>query len=85
MAETQTRWTVENVIVSLYQKSATDKYRPPSKGGNTRAWHTHSLTINRERDSFRALGARQWVYSGDTVSMRRHAKISKDYQRDDYH
>jgi hypothetical protein len=46
-----------------------DKHRPPSKGGNTRAWHLHVLTIDRETYSFLALGARKWVFVGDTVSF----------------
>jgi hypothetical protein len=60
---------IRDATVTLYQKVLTDKYRPPSKGGNARAWHTHILTIKGERYSFQALGARQWVFVGDTVSF----------------
>jgi hypothetical protein len=57
------------IAVDSYQTYLQDKYRPPSRGGNTRAWHQHVITIGGERFSFRALGARKWVYSGDSVSF----------------
>lgn len=60
---------IENAIVDLYRCFLMDKYRPPSRGGNTRAWHQHALTIDGERFTFLALGARKWVYSRDTVSF----------------
>jgi hypothetical protein len=46
-----------------------DKHRPPSKGGNTRAWHRHALTVNGEWYSFFALGQKRWAFKGDTVSF----------------
>ena len=60
---------VERATVQNYRTVLTDKYRPPSKGGNTRAWHRHSLTINDESYSFWALGAKRWVYASDTVTF----------------
>ena len=60
---------VENATIEAYSSALVDKYRPPSKGGNTRAWHVHFLTIGGERYSFRALGTRQWVFAKDTVSF----------------
>lgn len=52
-----------------YQTFLKDKYRPPSQGGNTRAWHQHVLTIDGEKYSFLALGAQKWVFANDTVSF----------------
>ena len=60
---------IEDASVESYGAYLKDKYRPPSKGGNTRAWHQHVLTISGKRYSFLALGARKWVYVGDTVSF----------------
>jgi hypothetical protein len=60
---------VENAVVEKYGAYLKDKYRPPSQGGNTRAWHQHVLTIEGRTYSFLALGARKWVYSGDVLSF----------------
>ncbi|HEV2897360.1 MAG TPA: hypothetical protein VGX71_05865 [Pseudaminobacter sp.] len=60
---------VENATVDDYGSYLKDKYRPPSRGGNARAWHQHVLTIGGEKYSFLGLGARKWIYSSDTVSF----------------
>lgn len=60
---------VEKTKVDDYKAFLKDKYRPPSKGGNTRAWHQHVLTIKGEKYSFLALGARKWVFKDDLVSF----------------
>lgn len=60
---------IENLPVENYNAILKDKYRPPSKGGNTRAWHQHVLTIDGQRYSVLALGAKKWVFAGDTVSF----------------
>jgi hypothetical protein len=60
---------VDNAKVQKYQAILQDKYRPPSKGGNTQARHLHVITINGLTYSFRAAGARKWVFSSDTVSF----------------
>lgn len=60
---------VEFAAPEHYGAYLKDKSRPPSRGGNTRAWHQHVLTIGGERYSFLALGARKWVFAGDTVSF----------------
>jgi hypothetical protein len=52
-----------------YETYLKDKYRPPSKGGNTRAWHQHVVTIGGEKYSFLALGARKWAFAKDTISF----------------
>lgn len=43
--------------------------RPPSKGGNTRALHSHRLTIDGEHYSLLALGTKRWVFKTDVVSF----------------
>lgn len=60
---------VEKATVQEYRAFLKDKTRPPSKGGNTRAWHQHTLMIADERYSFLALGAKKWVYASDTVTF----------------
>jgi hypothetical protein len=60
---------VERKTVESYTTKLLEPGRPPSKGGNTRAWHGHYLAIDGERYSFRALGTKRWVYSGDVVSF----------------
>lgn len=60
---------VEAAIVEHYGTYLKDKYRPPSKGGNTGAWHQHVMTIGKEKYSFLARGARKWVFATDRVSF----------------
>lgn len=55
--------------VENYRVFLVDQYRPPSKGGNTRAWHQHSFEIGDARYSFLALGAKKWVFARDTVEF----------------
>jgi hypothetical protein len=44
-----------------------EKYRPPSKGGNTKALHRHAILIAGCEYSFLANGARKWAFIGDTI------------------
>ena len=46
-----------------------DKYRPPSRGGNTTAWHRHVLIIGGKAYSFLAAHAGKFVYKGETASF----------------
>jgi len=55
--------------IDSYSTFLHEKYRPPSKGGNKNALHSHVLTISREQYSFLALGTKQWAYKSDTVSF----------------
>lgn len=57
------------VSVSEYRTFLNEPYRPPSKGGNTRALHQHSFLIEGQRYSFLALGAKKWVFKNDTVQF----------------
>lgn len=60
---------IERAAVDSYGAYLKDRHRPPSRGGNTKAWHQHVLTIAGEKYSFLALGARKWVFASDTVSF----------------
>lgn len=61
--------SVSNRNFSDYTKILTEKGRPPSRGGNSKARHTHIITIDGERYSFIAFGSKQWIYKTDTVSF----------------
>lgn len=60
---------VTEATVDGYFAGLAERYRPPSRGGNTRAWHSHTLVIGEERYGFLALGKRKWVFVGDRVSF----------------
>jgi hypothetical protein len=63
------RSKIENKHFQDYRLFLFEKSRPPSKGGNTKALHTHVLTIDGERYSFFALGSQQWAHKSDLVSF----------------
>lgn len=63
------RTKLENKTVSAYGKFLRENHRPPSRGGNTRALHSHVLEIEGEKYSFLALGSQQWVFKSDSVSF----------------
>nr|DAZ31452.1 MAG TPA: hypothetical protein [Caudoviricetes sp.] len=60
---------VSNKKISSYEKILTEKSRPPSKGGNSKARHTHIITIDGERFSFIAFDSKQWIFKTDTVNF----------------
>jgi hypothetical protein len=47
----------------------TEAHRPPSRGGNSKARHSHGLVIDGACYWFVAKGARRWVFKRDTVSF----------------
>ncbi len=63
------RMNVECKKISDYTFYLLEHSRPPSRGGNTRALHSHVLTIEGEKYSFVALGTQQWVFKSDRVSF----------------
>jgi hypothetical protein len=71
---------IENAPVEHYGAYLKDKYRPPSKGGNTGAWHQHVLTIGGEKYSFLARGSRKWVFASDLVSFEWDWDETKQYR-----
>jgi hypothetical protein len=60
---------VERAEIEQYTITLKDKSRPPSKGGNSRAWHRHVMTIGGETYSFLATWSGKFVYKGETVSF----------------
>jgi hypothetical protein len=60
---------VENASIDRYDTYLQDKHRPPSRGGNGRAWHSHVIRIGENTYSFLGLGFRKWVYLSDSVSF----------------
>jgi len=77
------REIVSGAKIENYNAYLQDKYRPPSKGGNTKAWHGHVITINGEEYSFRALGSKRWIFAGDTVSFEWSWDVTKKYRNID--
>ena len=60
---------IENKKIDIYQIYLKENSRPPSKGGNTKALHSHIITIDKEKYSFLAFGSKQWVFKVDLVSF----------------
>ena len=60
---------VENATIDSYETYLKDKHRPPSRGGNGRAWHSHVIKIGEHTFSFLGLGFRKWAYKTDTISF----------------
>lgn len=60
---------LENVQFEKYEKFLKEKSRPPSRGGNTNALHSHVLTIGGEKYSFLSPGSQQWAFKSDSVSF----------------
>lgn len=60
---------IESKKISDYRMYLKENYRPPSKGGNTSALHSHVIEIEDETYSFFALGSQQWVFKSDKVSF----------------
>ena len=56
--------------ISEYRTYLRERSRPPSRGGNGSALHSHVLVIDGARYSFLARGFQQWVYKSDRVSFR---------------
>ena len=60
---------IEEKKISSYTTFLQENSRPPSRGGNTKALHSHQMIIDGEKFSFLAYGAKHWVYKRDTVSF----------------
>lgn len=60
---------IQEAKISSYHFLLIEPGRSPSKGGNTKALHSHMMVIDGERYSFLALGAQQWVWKEDLVSF----------------
>ncbi|WP_084997612.1 hypothetical protein [Cronobacter sakazakii] len=55
--------------ISDYMKFLAEKSRPPSRGGNAKALHSHVIIVDGIRYSFLAFDSKQWVFKTDTVSF----------------
>lgn len=60
---------VKDVEIDSYDTYLFEKYRPPGKGGNTKALHVHAIFVDGVKYTFFALGTKKWVYKGDKVSF----------------
>ena len=60
---------IVSVSIDDYKKTLWESARPPSRGGNTKALHRHSMEINGDWYSFFALGAQQWAFKGDILKF----------------
>lgn len=60
---------IEGKRITSYGKFLVENSRPPSKGGNTNALHSHILEIDGEKYCFLGLGSQQWVFKSDVVSF----------------
>ncbi|WP_299160301.1 hypothetical protein [Accumulibacter sp.] len=69
---------VENKKITSYGLFLSEPSRPPSRGGNTTALHSHVLEIEGEKFSFLARGSQQWVFKSDLVSFE--YEINNEYK-----
>ena len=69
---------IENKKITSYKLFLKEPSRPPSRGGNTNALHSHILEIEGEKYSFIALGSQQWVFKSDNVSF--HYEVNDGYK-----
>ncbi|MDP9838645.1 hypothetical protein J2T09_003417 [Neorhizobium huautlense] len=60
---------VEKAEIEHYGVYLKDKSRPPSRGGNKKAWHQHVITIGGESYSFLAAWSGKFVFKNETVSF----------------
>lgn len=60
---------IDQKKIEKYTLFLKESYRPPSKGGNANALHSHVLEIEGVKYSFLALGSQRWVFKTDTVSF----------------
>lgn len=72
------KFFVERKKISSYKMFLKENYRPPSRGGNTNALHSHVIEVDGEKYSFLALGSQQWIYKNDIVSFE--YKVENNYK-----
>ncbi|WP_429116007.1 hypothetical protein [Aeromonas veronii] len=60
---------VESRKIDEYTTFLLEKHRPPSKGGNTSALHSHRVVVDGTEYYFKARGARKWIFKSDIVSF----------------
>ncbi|EPA9111044.1 MAG: hypothetical protein E7G96_02710 [Serratia liquefaciens] len=62
-------YKVSGKKISEYQIYLIEKSRPPSRGGNGKALHSHVVIIDGVKYSFLANDSRRWIFKSDTVSF----------------
>jgi len=72
------KFRVDSKKITSYSMFLKEPSRPPSRGGNTGALHSHVLEIEGEKFSFLALGSQKWVFKSDIVSFE--YKIENGYK-----
>ena len=77
--------SIKDARIEDYTTLLIEPSRSPSRGGNGRAWHSHQITIDGTRYSWRGLGFRQWVYKSDTVSFEWEFDKTEKYRNVDPH
>ena len=60
---------MQRTAIDAYRTFLKEPSRPPSRGGNGAALHSHVLTIGGKVYSFLASGGTKWVYKSDTVQF----------------
>ena len=58
---------VESKKITEYNLYLIEEYRPPSRGGNTSALHSHVIEIDGENYSFKACGSQPVSYTHLTL------------------
>ena len=60
---------LENVQVTDYKTFLYEHSRPPSRGGNTSAIHTHSFRVGDRKFGFFARGSKKFIFAKDLASF----------------
>jgi hypothetical protein len=60
---------LEGVTIDDYKTFLPEPSRPPSRGGNTSALHSHAVFIGDRKFTFLARGAKKWIFKTDTASF----------------
>ena len=60
---------VDKTTCESYETYLAENYRSPSRGGNSKAWHSHVLIIGGDKYSFQAAHRGKFVHKNETVSF----------------
>lgn len=74
---------IDKADFDTYTVTLKDKSRPPSRGGNRRAWHRHAISINGDVYSFLAPWSGKFAFKGESVSFDWEWDESKTYRNVD--
>ncbi|HCE2818463.1 TPA: hypothetical protein NGV42_004574 [Vibrio parahaemolyticus] len=69
---------MESSQIEEYTTFLLEKYRSPSKGGNTSALHSHRLVVNGAEYYFKARGAKKWIFKSDTFTFAFYVKDGRN-------